>query len=281
MPLLPKPSARMFVFIVLGCCASIYVALVSLLWVFQERLIFPTHMVGEASYDLPASTERLELVTDTGATIYGNLVPARSGPPRALVIGFAGNAWQADDCAVFLSHRLPDYDVAVFHYRGYAPSEGEPGEAAFFSDALLIHDALEERLEPKKTIAIGLSIGSGVAAYLAKQRPLNGLLLVTPFDSVAAVAKERFFWAPVRHMLRHPFDSAKHLQGVDTPTAVIIAGDDTIVPRPHTEALIAGLENVVLTETIPGESHAGLYHNGALDTLLSQIVDTVAQASAR
>ncbi len=268
------------VYWILAGLAALYVVAIGALWAFQERLIFPTGMVGEASYVLPEKTRRLKLTTASGEVIHGNLVPARGATNRGLVIGFAGNAWQADDCTVFLSHRLPEHDVAVFHYRGYTPSEGEPGEAAFFADALLIYDHLRQLIEPKHTVAIGLSIGTGVAAYLAGERPLDGLVLVTPFDSVAAIGQDRFFWAPVKMLLRHPFDSAKYLKGVDVPTAVIIAGDDTIVPRRHTEALIDGLENVVFTRTLPGEDHVGLYHDGALDQLLSEAVHAVERTAA-
>src|SRR5690606_40801686 len=80
-----------------------------------------------------------------------------------------------------------DLNVVVFHYRGYGPSTGRPSEAAVLADALMIYDFMVERLEPARVYAIGISLGSAVAAYLSQQRRLAGVLLVTPFDSVEAI----------------------------------------------------------------------------------------------
>ena len=88
-----------------------------------------------------------------------------------LLIGFGGNAQDAELLAQDLAADFPELHVAVFHYRGYGPSTGKPGEAALLADALTIYDALTERLRPPRTFAIGISLGSAVAAYLSQQRP--------------------------------------------------------------------------------------------------------------
>ena len=54
-----------------------------------------------------------------------------------------------------------------------------------------------ERLRPGRVFAIGISLGSAMAAYLSKARDLAGVILVTPFDSIEAIARERYFWVPV------------------------------------------------------------------------------------
>ena len=60
---------------------------------------------------------------------------------------------------------------------------------ALIVDAPLVYDAAVARVKPRRIIAIGFSIGSGVAARLAATRKLDGLFLVTPFDSLRAVAQ--------------------------------------------------------------------------------------------
>jgi len=198
----------------------------------------------------------------------------REGPVLGLLIGFGGNAWNADDLAAYLARRLADLDVVAFHYRGYAPSQGTPGEAAFFADALIIHDRLAERLRPERVLAAGFSLGSGVVAYLAAQRPLDGALLVTPFDSIEAVAASRYFWAPVRPLLRHPFRSDEYLRGLDLPAAVIMAEHDTVVPRERSDALVKVLARPVSVATIPG-THNGLYDTDAMDAALRRAIESV------
>lgn len=247
------------------------------LYLVQEGILFPRSIAERPHSSLPAFAERLELRSTEGKRLVGTLIPAR-GASRGLVLGFPGNAWNADDHVVFLSHRLPEFDIVVFHYRGYAPSEGEPGEAALFADALLIHDAAKAKLKPQRVLVAGFSLGSAVAAYLASRRPVDGLVLATPFDSIEAIAASRYAWAPVRSLLRHPFRSDDHLRGLEVPAAVIMAEDDRVVPRERSLALVRVLRRPVLVETLPG-SHNSIYETAAMDDALRRAVDAVIDAS--
>ena len=112
-------------------------------------------------------------------------------------MGFGGNAWNAKVTALTLHNLLPDHDVVAFHYRGYAPSSGRPSARALLSDALVAFDYLQQALAHERIVLVGLSIGSGVAAYLARHRPVAGLILVTPFDSLETSARDLYWWAPV------------------------------------------------------------------------------------
>jgi pimeloyl-ACP methyl ester carboxylesterase len=256
--------------------ALVYGLAVGGLYLAQDGLIFPRSIAQHPTAALPAGTERLELKASGGERLVGSFVPARR-QSRGLLLGFPGNAWNADDLAGFLARRLDDLDIVVFHYRGYAPSEGTPSEAALFADALLIHDRLLERLRPERVLATGFSLGTGVAAYLAARRPLHGLVLVTPFDSIEAVAMSRYAWAPVRPLLRHPFRSAEHLRGLDVPAAVIMAEHDEIVPRERSEALVEVLARPILVQVLPG-THNGIYDGQPIDEALHRAVDAVMRA---
>ena len=68
------------------------------------------------------------------------------------------------------------------------------------SDSTSIFDFLTQ--ERPEGVVGWISIGSGVAAYLAHHRPLAGMILVIPFYSLKALAGEHFRWAPVGLLLR-------------------------------------------------------------------------------
>ena len=259
--------------------AALYGLYVGALYLFQDKLVYRRDMATTPNYPLPEGNERLELRTADGEVITGNLIRARQQPSRGLVIGFSGNAWNADDCTTFIAHRMTDVDIAVFHYRGYAPSTGTPSEAALFADALLIHDTLVKGMAPERVYAFGFSLGSGIAAYLAANRPLTGQLLVTPFDSIEAIARKRYRGVPIRWLIKSPFRSIDHLKDKPVPTAVILASDDRIVPRERSERLIEALANPVLVETIPDSTHVGLYDMAAIDELLRRSLDVLEAAS--
>ena len=171
----------------------------------------------------------------SGEELSGVYLPAE-GPPSeeaALILGFGGNAWNADTLAVYLHSVFPDRDVVAFHYRGYAPSTGRPSARALLQDTLPIHDHLVATLAPNRIVAVGLSIGAGLAAHLASQRPIAGLILVTPFDSPQCL-REHYPWAPVGPLLRHRMEIADSPAASSVPLALIAAERDTIVPsRPE------------------------------------------------
>src|SRR4051812_6472884 len=101
--------------------ASVYGLAVGLLYIFQDNLIFPRGAASVPAHPLPDPAETIELQIPDGHLVVGHLVRARKRS-RGLLIGFPGNAWNATDCTVFLAKRIDDFDIAVFHYRGYAPS---------------------------------------------------------------------------------------------------------------------------------------------------------------
>jgi pimeloyl-ACP methyl ester carboxylesterase len=240
---------------------AVYAAICAALYLGQTAILFPAGQVGPPD-QLPKAAERLELVAGSGERLHGvHVPPARRSGERLLVLGFGGNGWNAESAAVFMAQLFPEADVVVFHYRGYRPSEGRPGAGALLADAPLIHDFAIRRLRPERTVAVGFSIGGGVAASLAAQRRLDGLILVTPFDSLARVAGGHYPWLPVRWLFGHRMDPAQDLAGNPTPLAIIAGGRDTLIPAARTQALRLAVGNPAFDETIADAGHNDIYRH--------------------
>jgi len=232
-----------------------YGAIAAALYFAQTSIFFPARLVPPAG-PLPPGAERIELDAPDGVRLHGVIIPpARPDPSRTVILGFAGNASNAAAIAEFLAWLYPEHIVVAFHYRGYAPSTGAPSAAALLEDAPLVHDWVRKRLTPARLVVVGISIGSGVAAGLAASRALDGLILVTPFDSLAAVAQERFPWLPVRWLVRHQLPSADFLRAAPVPVAIVAAERDGVVPLARTRALAAAVRNLVHDVTLPGAQH--------------------------
>jgi uncharacterized protein len=243
--------------LVLGA-AAIYLALIAAMALAQTALLFPRWMMG-AGPELPARAERLEVEGPGGVRLVGYRVPpadtdAEPDPEAPVILGFGGNAWGGAAVALYLSRVLPDHEVVAFYFRGYGPSTGRPGAAALAEDAVAIHD----HLGAERLVIVGFSIGAGPAAHLAAERPVDGVVLVTAFDSLAALARTHYPWAPVRLFLRHRMEPAADLARAGVPVALISAERDTIVPARRTEALRARLPDLVFDATIPA-GHNDIY----------------------
>ena len=237
-----------------------YLAILVAVFAAQTKLLFPAGMVGGAG-PLPPGAERLIVQTETGEQLHGVHIQSRlPGEEKLLVLGFGGNAWNAEAAAEYLSGVYPEADVVAFHYRGYAPSTGTPSAAALLQDAPLIHDEAKAMLQADRVVAAGFSIGSGVAARLAAERSLAGIILVTPFDSLAEVARGHYPWLPVRRLFRHEMAAAEDIARTEAPVAILTAGRDTIIPPARAEALRRVVPNLVFERSFADAGHNDLYH---------------------
>lgn len=226
---------------------------------FQSHLIFPAHAVPAAG-PWPPGAEPLSVETPEGHSLAGIHIPADSpSKKKLLILGFGGNAWNGQDVAEYLHQLFPDADVVAFHYRGYAPSTGAASAEALIADAPLVYDAAVAQVKPKRIIAVGFSIGSGIAAQLSSQRRIDGLILVTPFDSLKAVAQSMYPWLPIGPLFEHEIDAGTPLEKAKLPVAIVAAERDEIVPSERTDALRARVPNLVFDRTIAGTGHNTIY----------------------
>jgi pimeloyl-ACP methyl ester carboxylesterase len=242
---------------------ALYLTILAVAYFAQTALLFPTSLAGTDLTVLPQTARRLTVDTPEGERLAGVLLPRTQISPNQspLILGFGGNAWNAYELAVYLQELFPGADVIAFQYRGYPPSTGRPSAAALLADALIIHDQVVQQFGQEKMVAVGFSIGAGAAAYLAANRRLLGVILVTPFDSLRKLAQEHYPWLPVGWLLRHKMETIDFMRGSDSPSAVIAAERDTIIPSRRTEALRREIPRLVFDRVLAGAGHNDIYNH--------------------
>lgn len=240
---------------------------------FQSHLIFPVYAVPKAG-PLPRGATSLQVRGADGQKLEGIHIPAAQvDASRTVILGFGGNAWNGQDVAEYLHDLFPDHDVVAFHYRGYPPSTGSPSAEGLIADAPLIYDAVLKQLRPKRVVAVGFSIGTGVAAQLAARRGLAGLILVTPFDSLKAVAQSMYPWLPIGPFFGHEMDAAEPLKESTTPVAIVSAEQDQIVPTERTDALRKNVRTLVFDRTIERAGHNDIYARSDFQEAMHEALD--------
>ena len=242
---------------------------------FQSHLIFPVHAVPVAG-PLPPGAERLSARTPDGNRLAGILIPPdEPDAGRTLILGFGGNAWNGQDVAEYLHELYPDHNVAAFHYRGYPPSTGSPSAEALIADAPLVYDAAVGTAKPTRVIVVGFSIGTGVAAQLSANRRLDGLILVTPFDSLKGVAQSMYPWLPIGPLFAHEIDAAGPIRNSRVPVAIIAAEHDQIVPADRTAALRKVVPDLVYDRTIMRAGHNDIYARSDFQESMREALATI------
>jgi uncharacterized protein len=225
------------------------VGLSALLYILQGRLLFHPQALPEQNQTSLMKLDGAEVLTlpftegNKTQERRGWLVwPAATAKPETatttLILYFGGNgdelSWMA------LEPKLPRNAAWAFiNYRGYGASDGSPSEATLFEDALNEYDYFTKTrgFKPEKVLLIGRSLGTGVATHLASQRAVANVLLITPYDSIAAVGARHFPWLPVKLFLQHRFDSLALAPKLNKPVTMLVATHDRTIPRPHSQAL--------------------------------------------
>ncbi len=179
---------------------------------------------------------------------------------KRVVIYFGGNGEAVEESAKDFESILKAWDIYFLEYRGYGKSDGSPTEEKIFKDALFIYDTLKPKYN--KIALIGRSLGSGVASFLASKREIDRLVLVTPFDSIEAVAKEKYPFLPVSLMLKDKFDSLSRAKDIKSKTLIILAQNDRVIPKKHSLNLIEALKNTksLKVVTIKNGTHNNLQY---------------------
>lgn len=224
---------------------AVYLVLCAALFFFQRSLIyFPQpNAVTSADSRMTLSMPEAQI----------SLITRERVGPRALIY-FGGNAEDVSRNLPEFAEAFPEYAVYLLNYRGFGGSSGSPSEAAIAEDALALFDQVYAS-HPQISL-IGRSLGSGVAVRLASQRPVQNLILVTPYNSLEEIATRQYPWVPVQWLLKDRFESGKYAAHIRVPTLLLAASDDEVIPRASTQRLLENFpQGVAMLRVVPDSGH--------------------------
>jgi pimeloyl-ACP methyl ester carboxylesterase len=181
------------------------------------------------------AAENLKLWPATYAD-YRGLIEAHETPaPNGTIVLFHGNGGTALDRGFYLEPLAElGFRVVLAEYPKYGGRPGLVGEKPFVADGLetvrLAHQQFGEPL-----YLLGESLGCGVAAAVANKTsvPVAGIILITPWNTLASVAKSLFPFLPVTMLLTDKYDSIENLKSFKKKISVIGAERDEILPISH------------------------------------------------
>jgi pimeloyl-ACP methyl ester carboxylesterase len=210
---------------------AVYALLVVAFAALQDQLVFPG--AGRGDRGVPALAG---LAVETIARRDGGrsrIVTVRGGDVRAVALYFVGNGEDLHSAARG-AIELARFGLEVIgvEHPGYGASDGPPSVASLLANAEAAAAVGRERARARAVplVVVGSSLGSFCAVHVAAQGEVGRLLLRAPPTSLAAVAKQRFWWLPVDWLLRHPFDSTDAAPRVTCPVLVLHGDRDAIVP---------------------------------------------------
>jgi fermentation-respiration switch protein FrsA (DUF1100 family) len=198
-----------------------------------------------------------------GTRLFGWMVEQNPASPVLLWChGNAGNIIHRLENLVQL-HRT-GFSVFLFDYRGYGRSQGKPSEAGLYRDAHAAYLYLTEqrRVSRDRLVIFGRSLGAAVAGDLVSRRPAAGVILESPFPSVASVARLTYFGTVGHWLLGSRFDLLERLPQISMPLLVIHGDRDHVIPLELGKAVYDAARPPKELYVVRGADHNDLYAIG-------------------
>lgn len=225
-------ACAVFVAVYLGICAYMYS--------LQDQLIFrPSRDLRADPSDRGLDFETLAIPTQDGLTLSAWYVHAQgsAGHSRPVLFYCHGNAGNISTrLAPIELFARAGFDVFIFDYRGYGESSNAPpSEAGLYEDARAswAHLVQSRGVAPQRIILLGRSLGGPVATWLASRVSAAGLVLVSSFTRLPAVAALRYPWLPVGVLLRHEFAQLERIDSVGEAVMIMHSQHDGLIPYGH------------------------------------------------
>jgi fermentation-respiration switch protein FrsA (DUF1100 family) len=225
---------------------------------FEHRQVYQPYREMEASgSELGRPFEDVSFQTADGLKLHGWFFPADPDSSRRhyvylLCHGNAGNiSHRLQHCAALLDTGAA---VFIFDYRGYGRSEGRPGEEGTYTDAQAAHQWLRrEGFAAANIIALGESLGGGVASELALRESVDGLILQSTYTSITDLGAELFPWLPVRWLGTIKYDTRSKLPRIHVPVLVMHSRADSLIGFHHAERNFAAASEPRMMWEIGGD----------------------------
>lgn len=189
-------------------------------------------------------------------------------PPAAddgpVLVVFHGNAGH-------IGHRVSkfraflDAGIGLFlaEYRGYGGNAGRPDEAGLTADARAVMSYLAgEGIAADRLILFGESLGGGPAVKMAVEFPVAGLVLESPFTSVADVAQAHYWYLPARWLVLDRWDNASRIVGLGAPLLIVHGERDRVVPVRFGRRLFDIAPEPKRALIVPDAGHNDLFDRG-------------------
>lgn len=233
-----------------------YAAIALFMYVQQRSLQYLPSRIGTPpeAVGLSGVVER-HIATPDGETIIAWEAAAPAGMP--VILFFHGNGGElADRAARMAYYRAQGFGALFVSYRGFGGSSGTVSEQGLMTDAVSAYDYLRAQgIASSQILLVGESLGTGVAVQLAAMRSVGAVALEAPFTAAVDVAAARYWWLPVRLLMKDQFRSRDHIGAIRVPLLVQHGDADRVIPMDQGKSLFSMANEPKELVIISGQGH--------------------------
>ena len=242
----------------LAWIAGIYGALALAAFLGQRAVMYPAPRRGGA--EPRAEGAALLRIPSADGSVYALHAKAPEAAPT--LVYFHGNGEDLSDMPGLL-HAFSAAGVGVYavEYPGYGPmSDRAPTEDAVYTAASAALDHLQKQLgvPVSQTVLVGHSLGSGVAAEMARRGSGARMVLISPYTSMVEMARRIAPFLPARVLVKDRYDTQAKAKELRLPAFVIHGSEDEVIPVAMGRRVAELLPNAKL-RIVPGAGHNDLF----------------------
>lgn len=249
----------------IGLVVLAYAGVVGYLYINQRHMLY-LNKPGAETPDIPGLAIRdVHIKTPDGQVLEAWYEPPQPGKPVFLFLHGQAAKLELGKWRFVRMHKEGAGYLALA-YRGFSGSTGAPTEKGLFIDGLAGYDWLRTQGFADKDIVIhGHSLGTGVATYVASQRPARALILEAPFTAASDVGQDRYPLIPVALLMHDHFANRDRIRDVHIPVLIAHGTADSVIPFAEGQKLYSLANAPKVFVAMPGSDHNTLVRDGLYD----------------
>ncbi|XP_054160569.1 alpha/beta hydrolase domain-containing protein 17B-like [Oppia nitens] len=183
-------------------------------------------------------------------------------PKYTILFSHGGTVDLGNLCNFFytLGMRL-NCNIFSYDYSGFGESTGKPTEKNVYADAEAAWDVLINKygVTADKVVLYGQSLGTAASIYLGNKHPVRGIILHSPFLSIARIFMPNIHGENASTRFYDSFSNVDNIGKIDTKILIIHGTRDLVVPLSHAHKLNALCKNPAPPLWVEGGGHDNLY----------------------
>ena len=221
-----------YLYLAVSSVVLAYFIIILFVYFYQRNLLYHPSENNYLNDKITFNYEEIFIETDKKIKLKSWFIKKDLDKFKTILI-FHGNAGNLFNRVYKLNElNKLDVNILLISWRGFSGNKGKPTEKNLYHDA---EEAIKwlnnQGVISKNIILYGESLGTGVATELGTSNAFGGIILESPFTSIANAAKIYYPYLPVSIILKDRYDSIGKIKNINTPIFIMHGKMDNIVPQ--------------------------------------------------
>ena len=221
-----------YLYLTISSIIIVYFLIILFVYFYQRNLLYHPSENNSLNDKISFNYKEIFIETDENIELKSWFIEKDLKKFKTILL-FHGNAGNLFNRVYKLNElNKLNLNILIISWRGFSGNKGKPTEKNLYHDAEEAVKWLNNLgVNNENIILYGESLGTGVATELGKRNIFGGIILESPFTSIAKTAKIYYPYLPINSVLKDRYDSIEKIQSITVPILIIHGKKDNIVPQ--------------------------------------------------